>query len=231
MILVASPSSWGGGTGDVGVGIVGALTEAGARVVVPARSVQKAELLKNGLSKPERLIVINTLPVDEAGVSTLRNQLADLGPLDGAIASLGSWFSFGSLMETTAENLQAAFDSLLMSHVLFARSVVPVLVPGATYITINGAGSETPVPDSSAVSIMTHGLNMVTSTLEAEHPEIHVHTMMLRSVIATRARPQHDPSWVTAEEVGQAAAMLLTPLGRLSRGSIFTLNTKPPISA
>jgi hypothetical protein len=52
-------------------------------------------------------------------------------------------------------------------------------------------------------------------------------TLMLRSIIATRARTSPDPSWITAAEVGDACAWLLTPQGRLTAGSIVTLNQKP----
>ncbi len=221
----------GGGTGDVGHGIVAVLTEAGARVLVPARDAQKAESLRAYLNHPERLDLLPPLPADEAGVASMRARLAEFGPLDGAVASLGSWFAFGSLMETRADQIQTAFESLLRSHILFARSAVPSLVPGASYIAINGAGSKAPVPHSSAVSIMAHGVDMVTATVRAEHPGLRVHTLMLDSVIATRARLRPDPSWVTAREVGEAAAMLLTSTGQPTSGTTVTLTPKPRMRA
>ncbi len=79
-----------GGTGDVGVAIVGLLTEAGARAVVPTRSPDKAKVLRDGLSHPDRLEVIEGAPDDEDGVADMRKRLDAFGPLDGIIASLGS---------------------------------------------------------------------------------------------------------------------------------------------
>lgn len=216
----------GGGTGDVGVGIVAALTVAGAHVIVPARSAAKADALRDSLAHADRLTTLDGFPVEEDGVAALRAKLTDLGPIEGAVASLGSWFSFGPLIDTTADQVQTAFDGLLKSHILFARAVVPAIKPGGTYITVNGAASEGPVPNSSSVSIMTHGLNMVTETLRAEASQIHVHTLMLRSIIATRARSKHNPVWVTAREVGEAAVPLFTPAGQQSAGPTLNLNPK-----
>lgn len=216
----------GGGTGDVGVGIVSALTEAGARVVVPARHVAKAAKLRDALSTPDALTILDGAPTDEAGVTRLHDQLAVLGPIDGAIASLGSWFSFGRLIDTPADGFVTAWRSLLLSHVLFAKAVIPALSAGGRYVMINGAGSEAPVPESSATSIHAHGVSMVFECLKAEHPDIALHMLMLRSIIATRVRPDPDPSWITAEEVGRVCAWLFTREGALTAGSVIGLQPK-----
>lgn len=216
----------GGGTGDVGVGIVTALTEAGARVLVPARSPDKAEALLHDLTHKDRVEFLPPLPETEAQIDGMRARLARFGALDGAVASLGSWFAFGPLMDTRMDQLETAYHSLLRSHVAFARATVPALAKGASYIAINGAGSKTPVPGSSAVSIMAHATDMVTATIRTEHPHLSVHTLMLDSVIATRARPKPEPAWITAREVGEAAAMLFTPTGQLTAGTTLTLTPK-----
>jgi NAD(P)-dependent dehydrogenase (short-subunit alcohol dehydrogenase family) len=219
----------GGGTGDVGVAIVGVLTEAGARVIVPTRSPEKADTLREGLSHPDRLEVVESDFEDEDSVHALRNALLAFGPLDGAIASLGSWFTFGSLAETSLVQMDRAYRSLLRTHVMFARAAAPLLENG-TYVIVNGGASVEPVPNSAAVSIMTRGLTMVAETLEAEHEDLRVHTLLLRSMIAKRARDNPDPAWVTAEEVGEAAAWLFSPIGQLTAGSTVTLTARdgPP---
>ena len=217
-----------GGTGDVGVGIVAELTEAGAEVIVPARSPQKAEALRDGLAAPQRLSVIEGELGDEAAVARLRGALEERGPIDGVVASLGSWLAFGPLAETTLEEVDRAYRSLLRSHLAFARAVAPLL-DGGTYVVVNGGASLAPAPGSSAVSIMTRGLTMLPEVIEAEHPTIRVHTLLLSAIVATRARQDPDPSWITAREVGAAAAWFFSPLGALTAGGTVTLNARKPM--
>ncbi len=125
--------------------------------------------------------------------------------------------------------MDQAYRSLLRSHMTFARAAAPLLDDGS-YVIINGGASVEPVPGSSAVSIMTRGLTMVAETLQSEHERLRVHTLLLRSVIATRARDNPDPAWVTAREVGEAAAWFFSPIGRLIAGSTLTLTARdgPP---
>lgn len=216
----------GGGTGDVGEGIVAALIDRGAHVIVPARSEAKGGQLRDAVSAPERVEIFDAAPVDEASAARLAERLEAAGQIDGAIASLGSWFSFGKLIDTPQDGFEQAFQSLLLSHFLFAKAVVPTLAKGGTYIVVNGAGSEAPVPGSSAVSIHAHAVSMLFQTLVAEHPDLRSHMLMLRSIIATRARATADPAWVTAREVGDTAAWLFSAKGQLTAGSVIGLQSK-----
>ena len=216
----------GGGTGEVGIGIVSALVDRGARVIVPSRSLEKGQRLRETVGNPDLVDIIEAAPADEAGASQLAAALGAEGTLNGAIASLGSWFALGRLVDTPAEGFQKAYQSLLFSHFLFAKTVVPLLSAGGTYAVINGAGSESPIPNSSATSIHAHGLSMLFETLVAEHRDLNLHMLMLRSIIATPIRGTPDPSWVTNREVGDVAAWLFTPEGRLTAGSIIGLQQK-----
>jgi NAD(P)-dependent dehydrogenase (short-subunit alcohol dehydrogenase family) len=216
----------GGGTGEVGVGIVSALVERGARVIVPSRNPEKGKRLRETAANPDLVEIIKAAPTDEAGASQLAAALGAIGRIDGAIASLGSWFAFGRLVDTPANGFETAYRSLLFSHFLFAKTAVPLLSQGGTYAVINGAGSESPVPNSSATSIHAHGLSMLFETLVAEHSDLHLHMLMLRSIIATPSRGTPDPSWVTNREVGDITAWLFTPEGRLTAGSIIGLQQK-----
>jgi NAD(P)-dependent dehydrogenase (short-subunit alcohol dehydrogenase family) len=214
----------GGGTGDVGVEIVARLLAAGADVVVPVRNPAKA----GALGSHARLSVIEGFPEDDAGVAALHDSLAATGPIHGAVAALGPWFHGPALTQLSKVDWDAMVAAALTSHFLFARAVVPVLIPRGQFILINGGAALAPVPHSGIVSILARAQTMLAEVLAAENPGIGVHTLMLRSIIATRARPSPDPSWITAAEVGDACAWLLTPQGRLTAGSIVTLNQKTP---
>ncbi|MES2815783.1 MAG: SDR family oxidoreductase [Pseudomonadota bacterium] len=216
----------GGGTGDVGAGIVEVLAGAGARVVVPVRSAERRKALMDASGNPERLTFVEAAPTNPDSAARLRAALSEIGQIDGAVASLGSWFQLGRVVDTPAEGFRAAWESLLQSHFLFARAVLPAIAPGGSYVMINGAGAEVPVPGASAVSINARGLTMLFEALVAEHPDLHVHMMLLRSLIATRARPNPDPRWVTARNVGEAVAWMFTDLGRLTAGGILPLHAR-----
>jgi NAD(P)-dependent dehydrogenase (short-subunit alcohol dehydrogenase family) len=146
----------------------------------------------------------------------------------GAIASLGPWFHGPALTDLPKADWDHMVSAALTSHFLFARSLMPALCASAgQYVMINGAGALSPVPHSGVVSILARAQTMMGEVLAAENPSVGIHTLMLRSIIATRARPKHDPSWITAAEVGEACAWLFTDQGRMTAGSMLTLNPKP----
>jgi NAD(P)-dependent dehydrogenase (short-subunit alcohol dehydrogenase family) len=211
----------GGGTGDVGVEIIAALLEAGAEVLAVVRSAARAD----ALGRHGRLTLIEGFPEDDEGVARLRSTLAAKGPVDVAIASLGPWFHGPSFAELSKADWDKMVGAALTSHYLFARSLMPALeVSAGQYVMINGAGALAPVPNSGVVSVLAHAQMMMGEVLQAEHKSVGIHTLMLRSIIATRARANSHPSWITAREVGEACVWLLTPQGRMTAGSTLTLN-------
>jgi NAD(P)-dependent dehydrogenase (short-subunit alcohol dehydrogenase family) len=213
----------GGGTGDVGNEIIERLLAAGAEVLAVIRSAGRAE----ALGTHERLTLIEGFPDDDASVAAVRQELQKLGPIHGAVASLGPWFHGPALSELPKLEWDHMVSAALTSHYLFARSLMPALAAASgQYIMINGAGALAPVPHSGVVSILAHAQMMMGEVLAAEHEAVSVHTLMLRSIIATRARRTADPTWVTAAEVGDACAWLFTPQGRMTAGSTVTLNQK-----
>jgi NAD(P)-dependent dehydrogenase (short-subunit alcohol dehydrogenase family) len=214
----------GGGTGDVGSEIVAQLLHAGAEVVAIVRSAARAD----ALARHDRLTVLEGFPEDDTGVAALRGELAGFAPIHGAVASLGPWFHGPALSELPLGDWNHMLGAGLTSHYLFARALMPALtVSGGQYVMINGAAALAPVPHSGVVSVIARAQTMIAEVLAAENPTVGVHTLMLRSMIVTRARPAHDPSWITASEVGEACAWLFTPQGRLTAGGTVTLNQKP----
>lgn len=213
----------GGGTGDVGVEIVAQLLATGAEVLAVVRSAARAK----ALDKHAHLTLIEGFPEDDASVAALRLKLAEQGPIHGAVASLGPWFHGPDLAELPMDDWNHMVTAALTSHYLFARSLMPALTSTAgQYVMINGAGALSPVPHSGVVSILAHAQMMMADVLTSENKAVGVHTLMLGSIIATRARPTHDPSWITATEVGDACAWMFTEQGCLTAGSVMTLNQK-----
>jgi NAD(P)-dependent dehydrogenase (short-subunit alcohol dehydrogenase family) len=213
----------GGATGDVGIEIVAALLECGAEVLAIVRSsTGLASLGQNSL-----LRVVEGFPKDDDGVTALRKQLAGIGAVHGCVAAIGPWFHGPTLAELPKSDWDKMITASLTSHFLFAKSVLPALtVARGQHVMINGGAASAPVPNSGVVSVLARAQTMVAEVLSAENPNVGVHTVLLNSVIATRSRPTHHPSWITAREVGYACAGLFTPHGRLSAGTVLTLNPK-----
>jgi NAD(P)-dependent dehydrogenase (short-subunit alcohol dehydrogenase family) len=216
----------GGGTGDIGVEIVAQLLQEGAEVLVPVRDVRKADVLKRQAPTGSALTIVDAFPQDDDGVARLQDAVRRWGPCHGAVASLGPWFHGPAIAALPTADWQRMVTASLTSHFLFARSVVPVLAPRGQYVMLNGAAALVPVVHSGVVSVMAAAQTMLGQVLAAENPSIRVHTLMLKSIVATRARPQSDPSWLTSHEVGAMTAWLFTEAGRLTGGTTLQLTPK-----
>jgi NAD(P)-dependent dehydrogenase (short-subunit alcohol dehydrogenase family) len=216
----------GGGTGDIGVEVVAQLLEAGAEVLVPVRDKRKAEVLKRQAPTGSALTIVDAFPQDDAGVTHLRDAIGHWGTCNGAVASLGPWFHGPALAALPTADWQRMVTASLTSHFLFARSVVPMLASRGQYVMLNGAAALAPVAHSGVVSVMAAAQTMLGQVLAAENPTIRVHTLMLKSIVATRARLQSDPSCITSHDVGAMTAWLFTEAGRLTGGTTLQLTPK-----
>jgi NAD(P)-dependent dehydrogenase (short-subunit alcohol dehydrogenase family) len=194
----------GGGTGDVGIEIVAQLLASGAEVLAIVRDKARAASLGSHAS----LHLIEGFPNDDDGVAKIAKELGEFGPIHGGIASLGPWFHGPKLTQLPKADWDQMVQASLTSHYLFARAVVPNLVDGGQYLMINGGGALHPVPSSGVVSVLASAQTMLARVLAAEHQNLKIRMLMLLSIIATRARTNPDPSWVTAREVGEKCAWL-----------------------
>ncbi len=212
-----------GGTGDVGVEIVASLLKAGAHVVALTRSRARAE----GLPNDPGLSVVEGFPDTDESVAKLRREVDRLGPIDGSVASLGPWFHGPGIVDLPKAGWDHMVAASLTSHFMFARLAVPSLKPGGRHLMINGGAALGPAPHSGVVSIMARAQTMLAEVLAAENPSRSVHTLMLLSIIATRARPDPDPRWITAHAVGEECARLFTAEAIVAPHAVTTL----PMSA
>lgn len=201
-----------GGTGDVGEGIVRQALAAGADVVVPARSPERAALLQERVPHPRLSIVEAAFSVPEEA-DALRRRLREYGPLDGIVASIGGWHQGPLLLETTPDAWQAMLGSHLTPHFALARAFLrgDALVPHGTYVQVLGIAAEQAVPRAGPVSITAAAVDMLGRVLQAESQSggPRVCQLMIRSPVATRRRERVRPEWPTADDVGRAAVGLL----------------------
>jgi NAD(P)-dependent dehydrogenase (short-subunit alcohol dehydrogenase family) len=205
-----------GGTGGVGEGIVKALLQEDAIVIVPTRTAEKAASLKEYVSDiPTGNLV--TLVGDMSsmeGIKAMQNELKNrFDHLDLVVASLGGWWQGLPLTSVTMETWQKILNDNLTSHFLAIKGFVPYLShKTGAYIHINGFGSEEIVPMAAPTTMAAAGQKMLVQTLAAELKPtgIKVWELILGPMqTRQRLRMGHGrPDWYTPEEIGDYIADL-----------------------
>lgn len=204
-----------GATGGVGEGIVEELLASGATVLATGRRPEKLEALKARLGHAANLTTVVGGASSEEEARDLAMRLGGTGPeIDGAIASIGSWWQGPPLLETKLADFNGVIAERLTAHFLAAKALIPLILrrPGGFYFLIGGASAEFPVENSGPVSISGAAQVMLTKVLRAETKEqpIRIQEIMVWTSIATRSLGgRADPNWVTPRDVARHIAALV----------------------
>lgn len=197
-----------GGTGEVGEGIVRSLLKADIVVVVPSRTPEKGERLKQYADNHPNLHLFDTQQVqgdfNEQFVSwTIEN----FGKIDLAIASLGGWYHGGRLDQMPTEDWSKIMSNNFNSHFFFAQQVNAYFHQAnkGMFVMINGGAAEHIVPGSGVMSIVSNAQLMMAKVLaaEAQNTDINVFSVMAMTPVRTRSRAIFRKDWITAEEIGK----------------------------
>lgn len=200
-----------GGTGGVGEGAVRAFLAAGADVVVPTRSQQRAgefaALLGDAASSRLHLVVhdYTTFAGAQALAATAHERL---GGVDDVVAPIGGWWTGKRLWEISEADWQDAFVGLATAHMAIARAALPKMTAQGAYCFVVGASAYTPIPGSGLVSMEQAAVAMMAQVIAAESGSARrVFTLQLGPVATrlTRADGTVDPGWVSADQVGAVA--------------------------
>jgi NAD(P)-dependent dehydrogenase (short-subunit alcohol dehydrogenase family) len=198
-----------GGTGNVGEGIVRAFLAAGATVVVPSRSAVRLEELKTLVDDenlPGRMVGVEAAYDTFAAATELAETVVrDHGRIDHVVASIGGWWQGKTLWQTAEDDWQQNFVDVGTTHLAVARAFVPRLEDDGSYTLIAGFSGRKPYAGAGIVSMIGAGLLMMREVLSAElRGQRRVNDLVLGPIV-NRSRPDGDPSWLTADQVGQAA--------------------------
>lgn len=212
-----------GAAGGVGEGIVRALlaeSDVGL-VVASSRSEERLALLRERLGRAgagDRLVTFAGDAGSPDGAEALAERIAhDVGPLDVAIPSLGGWWEGGPFLDVDAATWERVMHEMLGTHVVFARTFIPVLLrAGGRYLAIGGGAGIRPIRNASIVSIAAAAQIMLTRALAAEldaAERLVIEELVVDGPVRTRESASlARPGWITAEEVGAVTASLA--LGR-----------------
>ncbi len=200
-----------GGTGNVGEGIVRAFAASGALVVVPSRSVERLTALNDliGTSHPGRVEgrVMGYEDFDAADELAAK-VVADHGRVDHVVASIGGWWQGRTMWQIDTADWQRNVVDVMTAHTAVARAFVPRLTPEGSYTMIAGFSARTAYPGAGIVSMAGAALLMMREAFSAElGGQRRVNDLVLGPIV-NRSRPQGDPSWLSSDEVGEAAAFV-----------------------
>ncbi|WP_369394560.1 SDR family NAD(P)-dependent oxidoreductase [Streptomyces sp. CG1] len=197
-----------GGTGAVGEGVVRGYLAAGADVVVPTRTQERAEEFRRvlGDAATDRLHLVVHDYTTFAGAEQLADEMERrFGGVDDVVTPIGGWWAGKRLWEIDESDWQSAFVGLAAAHVAVLRAFLPRLNTRGVYTLIVGASAFTPVAGSGLVSMEQAALLMMRQVLEAEvEGEQRVFALVLGPV-RTRLVDSGDPDWVSADQVGAVA--------------------------
>jgi 3-oxoacyl-[acyl-carrier protein] reductase len=215
-----------GGTGAVGEGIVRAQLAAGADVVVPTRTPERAQEFGRLLADvaSDRLHVVVHDYTTFAGADALADEMvARLGGIDDVIAPIGGWWAGKQLWQIDQEDWDAAFVGLATAHMAVLRACLPRLTAGGAYSLVVGASAVHPVPGSGLVSMEQAALLMMQRVLVAELAGRQRVFALVLGPVRTRDTTHEDPEWVTADQVGSVTVAL--PAAGASAGPELLLRT------
>jgi NAD(P)-dependent dehydrogenase (short-subunit alcohol dehydrogenase family) len=190
-----------GATGNVGWGAAHAFAAAGAHVVATVRGA--APDLEALLGGDQHLLVRGDLAVDGDAERVREAALARFGRVDHVVASIGSWWQKGPVVEQSPEEFRAVLDSLLTSQFLLARAMLPWMRRhgGGSYTIVTGAGGEVAIPNAGLLGAAVMGVFGLSRALRAEHrgADVRVNELRIRARIERAARAGVIPSAVAGE--------------------------------
>lgn len=225
-----------GGTGEVGEGIVRALLQRQARVVVPSRATERLQQLRERLDAGPELVTISGDPGATDGATDLARRAEEVaGPLDAVVVAIGRWTSGPPLIEVDDATWRRVLDGGVGAHFVTARTLLPLIAdrPGASYTLINGSGATDPVPGSGPANVSAAGQLMLGRVLARELRErpVRINTLLVDTPVATRSRERVKPEWLTADEVGRYVAWLISEAAGDVDGQVITFGSREDLPA
>ncbi|MCZ1008972.1 hypothetical protein [Streptomyces lydicus] len=93
-----------------------------------------------------------------------------------------------------------------------ARAFIPRLDAAGSYTLVTGFAAREPYPKAGIISMHGAAVLMMREALSAELRGRRRANNLLLGPVINRSRPKGDPSWLTADQVGEAAvAVALDP--------------------
>jgi NAD(P)-dependent dehydrogenase (short-subunit alcohol dehydrogenase family) len=220
-----------GGTGALGIAVVGALLAAGATCHVPYRSTAEAEHFPHHGNARATLTALGDL-ADEAAVTRYYEGLS----LWASIHIAGS-FAFAPIGETAKAVLMGQLESNLVSAYLCSRAAVAAFARGGKGGRIVNVASRQGVEPRQGANLTAYaaakaGVAALTMALAEEVAKdgilVNAVAPSLMDTPANRkAMPKADyAAWPKVEEVAATIVFLASPDNKVTRGAVVPVYGK-----
>ncbi|MYC28736.1 MAG: SDR family oxidoreductase [Chloroflexi bacterium] len=217
-----------------GIGRAIALTFAqeGAKVAVtgrnPARLAQVVEEISAGGGVAEALVLDVTREADAARVA--EEVVGKWGGIDILVNNAGVITYDTPVWETTMEQWDEVMNTNLRGVHLVCRAVTPYMVRDRRGVIINigSSSGRQPDGDNGAYAASKWGVVGYTASLAQS---LRAHGISVNGInpdwvdtdMARAYHPEGDPSWITGEEVAQAALYLAAHAPQLMNGQFIDM--------
>src|SRR5690606_4107965 len=202
-----------GAGGDVGRGVTAQLLREGFRVVAVGRRMGRLAELKRDMEGLGHLELIAGSVADEESAAALVEKVKEVFPTpDGVVVSVKAPHQIMPLPTLESACFAEILRANLITHLVAAKSFVPLLARGGTYLAIGGGMADLVVPGMGTDSICQAAQRVMFKVLAEELSDrgVHIHDLMLHSMIAGHSnRGAHHPKWITDEDVGRHVAVIL----------------------
>ena len=218
-----------GGTGNVGEGIVRAFLKEGATVITSSRKEKSLEQLRDLLKDTDtaKLITMTADLGDLASAEQLRDEiLSKYNRLDAVVASIGgTWHRNVPMTEVSMDEWNKFLFTNLTTHFVTAKTFLPVLAKtaGSSYTFLGGGAANQAIPNYSVVAIPAAAQLMMAKVVMQEMTDsgVRINEVIANTLVNTRAsQDKAEPSWLTADEIGEYIAWLASDEGRVANGTV-----------
>jgi NAD(P)-dependent dehydrogenase (short-subunit alcohol dehydrogenase family) len=207
-----------GATGGVGEGVTRSLLAHGARVVAIGRDERRLAEFAQRIGDPVAgELVLHRIDVTRADSAAVTRELGGVfGMVDGVVISIGDpgGRTHGTVVDVPDAQWAEMVETNQTAGFRALRALVPLVAPDGAVVDLLGLSSELPFPGNPLMAATNAALRSLVQTLAVQlaptGPRLHG---LVLGVVRTRARQAvgvDDPRWLTGEQVGEAAAALLT---------------------
>jgi NADP-dependent 3-hydroxy acid dehydrogenase YdfG len=155
-----------GATGQVGWGVAQAADEAGATLILTARSTQSEAALKSTF--PSATILLADVGT-ATGIASVAHAVSEKDGLDHVVAPIGAWWQGGNTLDQEPDELDQPMNTFVGAQFRLLRAVAPFLQrSGGSYTLVTGAGGERYLPGSGLLLVALRGQFALAEVMRTE---------------------------------------------------------------